>query len=47
MVINKIRKDVPLLAGLPDGAVNLYRVDTAPDQVAYQLEVAGRFFDAG
>ncbi len=40
--LNKLRADVPVLQALPVGAVNLYRVSTAPDRLDLVIEVAGR-----
>ncbi len=40
--LNKLRTDVPVLQALPVGAVNLYRVSTAPDRLDLVIEVAGR-----
>jgi len=40
--IQKLRTDVPVLQSLPDGSVNLYGVQTAPDRLDLMIEVAGQ-----
>ena len=40
--LRKLRADVPVLQALPDGSVNLYGVQTAPDRLDLMIEVAGQ-----
>ena len=40
--LQKLRSDVPVLQALPDGSVNLYGVQTAPDRLDLMIEVAGQ-----
>ncbi|MDF0506518.1 hypothetical protein POK33_37835 [Burkholderia cenocepacia] len=46
-VLNKLKKDVPLLGALPRSAVNMYAVDTGPDKRRYFIEVAGQSVELG
>lgn len=41
-VIDKLRRDVPLLGALPAGEVNLYSVAGGADKAYFVIEVAGR-----
>ena len=41
-VIDKLRKDVPILQMLPDGSVNIYAQQSAPDKLEFFIEVAGQ-----
>ncbi|WP_109479123.1 hypothetical protein [Paraburkholderia sp. C35] len=41
--IAKLRNDVPLIAALPRGSVNIYAEDTGPDKRNLYIEVAGEF----
>ncbi|KVN83425.1 hypothetical protein [Burkholderia ubonensis] len=45
--VAKLRADVPLLAALPPGSVNLYSVDDGPDKRNLFIEVAGEFVPVG
>lgn len=40
--LRKLRSDVPALQSLPDGAVNLYGVRSAPDRLDLMIEIAGQ-----
>lgn len=46
-VIQKLRGDVPVLAVLPAGSVNLYGVSEAPDRLSLVFEVAGQAIEVG
>jgi hypothetical protein len=39
--LDKMRQDIPMLAVLPPGSVNLYAVRTPPDGVELFIDVAG------
>jgi hypothetical protein len=39
--LEKMRMDIPILQTLPDGALNLYAVTTAPDKTDIVIDVAG------
>ena len=41
-VLQKMRADVPVLQALPDGATNIYGMQTAPDRLDLVIEVAGQ-----
>lgn len=40
--IKKMLIDIPILRSLPDGSINLYGVQTAPDRLDLVIEVAGQ-----
>jgi hypothetical protein len=40
-LIAKLRKDVPLVAALPAGVVNIYYRDEGPDKRTIYMDVAG------
>ncbi|ABO60536.1 hypothetical protein LA345_39175 (plasmid) [Burkholderia vietnamiensis] len=46
-VIAKLKTDVPLLAAMPRGSVNLYSQDTGPDQRRYFIDLSGQTVDIG
>lgn len=46
-VLQKLRADVPVLAVLPDGAVNLYGVQSGIDRLDLVIEVAGQAVTVG
>lgn len=46
-VLQKLRTDVPILSVLPDGSVNLYGVQRAPDRLDLVIEVAGQAVEVG
>lgn len=39
--LQKLRSDVPALQSIPEGSVNLYSVNSAPDRLDLIIEVAG------
>lgn len=39
--LQKLRSDVPAIQALPNGATNLYRINTTPDRLDLIIEVAG------
>lgn len=41
-LLQKLRGDVPIIQALPDGATNLYSVQTQPDRLDLIIEVAGQ-----
>lgn len=41
-VLQKMRADVPVLQALPDGATNIYGMQTALDRLDLVIEVAGQ-----
>lgn len=43
--IQKLKSDIPVLAALPVGSVNLYSVAKFPDGTAIFLEIAGQEFE--
>jgi hypothetical protein len=46
-VLAKLRQDVPILAALPPGALNLYAVDEGPDKLRIYIDVNGTQIDVG
>lgn len=40
--LQKMRADIPALQALPDGSLNLYGVQSAPDRLDLFVEVAGQ-----
>lgn len=45
--LNKLRQDVPILNVMPEGAVNLYVQDEAPDKRKLIIEIAGQEITVG
>jgi len=43
--LEKMRADVPVLAAMPAGMLNLYGVPSAPDRLDLVVEVAGQVID--
>ncbi len=41
-VLQKLREDVPVLQSLPEGATNLYSIESPPDRIDLVIEVAGQ-----
>lgn len=39
--LQKLRSDVPALQSIPEGSINLYSVNSAPDRLDLIIEVAG------
>ncbi len=45
--LNKLRQDVPILNVMPEGSVNLYVQDEAPDKRKLIIEIAGQEITVG
>jgi hypothetical protein len=46
-VLTKLKTDVPLLAAMPRGSVNLYSQDTGPYKRRYFIDLSGATVDIG
>lgn len=45
--LNKMRADLPLIAALPRGALNLYAVDEGPDKLKIFIDASGQLVALG
>lgn len=46
-VVKKMRADIPVLQSMPDGYINIYSVQTAPDRLDMLIEIAGQTIQIG
>ena len=46
-VIKKMRVDIPVLQSMPEGYINIYSIQTAPDRLDMLIEIAGQTIQVG